>query len=311
MIKWRITAPAGRFNLPDLLRGVARRVRARRSARVLVRVAAIAFHVVSRRVQLRSLRRNGTRQTWGAQPARTPRAVAVLHVYYPSLLDELIDAAERAPWVSRVLITCAFEQQSAIQRSLASRETKGEALPIRVVSFENFGSDVLPFLKVLDDEWLLDADLLLKIHTKRSPHLPIGKGDTWRRSLLEGLAPTDELRRLGASELLKRTAEDQYPRLIWPIRWAYSVESWGANRSATLQLWRGQLSNSRGPLVFPAGTMFWCNKPFLEVLRHTSRATSSEIHSSETYAPDGAIAHAVERRIGQLASSLRAAVLTW
>jgi lipopolysaccharide biosynthesis protein len=175
----------------------------------------------------------------------------------------------------------------------------------------NSGRDVVPFLGLLHDPWLLEADLVLKIHTKRSPHLPIGKGEYWRTSLLQGLAPLDARRKLGLQRVLCQAATSRRAQVVWPIRWAYSIESWGANRKNTLQIESHHSPTVTLPLLFPAGTMFWCNQPFLGELR-TSLASAMQSWSlGDDTTLDGGMVHAVERFIGVLAGRTRAITVTW
>lgn len=238
-------------------------------------------------------------------------STVVCHVYYPELLDELIWSAARAPFVDRVIITCPRERHPPILERVAVSRRNFPNISLTVEAFENSGRDISPFLKMLRHPWVQDADLVLKIHSKRSPHLPAGDGDRWRKSLLDGLAPPQKARRDGLSCVLAAAKLREAPQLIWPARWAYSVESWGANRAAAVSLMHFHRYRIRGPLVFPAGSMFWCNRAFITELSAPSSPT--EVLQFGTAEPllDGAVAHAVERYLGLLALSSGKVLLTW
>ena len=170
-----------------------------------------------------------------------------------------------------------------------------------VEAHENSGRDVVPFLKVLQHPWVQAADLVLKIHSKRSPHLPPGKGEYWRKNLLHGLSPLSESQRERLALVLRSACSKSTPHLIWPARWAYSVESWGSNRATAMSLIRGHRHKARGPIVFPAGSMFWCNRSLIaELSDFTSQTVLQQFGATEPLL-DGTLAHGIERFIGLLA----------
>lgn len=295
----------------QVLQCTLRLLHRRKVLRVLTRATSIGLHLVTGRARLISLRLAAFRNSSDSSSLEPPLAVAVCHVYYPSLFEELLTACRRAPCVNRVLVTCPYEHQATLQRLLDTDSVEASDLQVRVTPVVNSGRDVVPFLGLLHDSWLREADLVLKIHTKRSPHLPIGKGEYWRTSLLQGLAPLDARRKLGLQRVLCQAATSRRAQVVWPIRWAYSIESWGANRKNTLQIEPCLSPTAALPLLFPAGTMFWCNQPFLGELR-TSLASATQSWSlGDDTTLDGGMVHAVERFIGVLASRTRAITVTW
>ena len=300
-----------RVTVLQLLQTLLRLLHGRKVLRVLTRATSVGLHLVTGRGRLTSLRLAAFRNVADSPSLEPPLAVAVCHVYYPSLFNEMLSACRRAPWVNRVLVTCPYEHQATLLGLLHTESVEASDLLVRVTPVMNFGRDVVPFLGLLHHPWLREADLVLKIHTKRSPHLPIGKGEYWRTSLLQGLAPVDGRRRLGLQRVLCQAAASRHPKVLWPIRWAYSIESWGANRAIPLQIEPRISPAVTLPLLFPAGTMFWCNQPFLGELRTSLASATQSWPLGEDTTLDGGMVHAVERFIGVLASRKRAITVTW
>lgn len=279
------------------LRGLGRRVKRFRLVRLLIRIVAISFHVVSGRARVRSLRTRTCRRVETAPCSAT----VVCHVYYPELFDELFEAVSSAPFVNRLIVTCPHEKYHAVCEKAVTCVKSSPHISTTVEACENSGRDILPFLGVLRHPWVHEADLVLKIHSKRSPHLPSGEGDYWRRSLLCGLAPLSGPHRERLALVLGSACSKEVPHLIWPARWAYSVESWGSNRATAMRLMRGHQQKSRGPIVFPAGSMFWCNRALIAELSGLDTQKDPQRFTTSEPLLDGALAHGIERFIGLLA----------
>ena len=129
--------------------------------------------------------------------------------------------------------------------------------------------------------------------------------------LLEGLSPTNSTRRQGLARILTKMGASTNAHTMWPIRWAYSVESWGENRAATKRLWPDQRHKKPGPLLFPAGTMFWCNRAFVQRLSALPPLDFKQNHHSNENELDGTTAHAAERAFGLLALANGSVTLSW
>jgi lipopolysaccharide biosynthesis protein len=305
-----------------LLRDLARVIRHSDLYKLSIRSAAILFHLFRGHLKIAQLGLLGRRIKKPANPQL--RATVICHIFYPELCEELLSAAILAPFVDRVIITCPPEKlnminnkvfdlvdtvsiscppekQRHVRANLSGIVDNTNLCEIKVVAIENVGRDVAPFLNCLGDSWVTEADLILKIHSKRSPYLVAGKGEFWRQHLLEGLSPKNSTRRRGLVRILTKIGTSEKTHTLWPIRWAYSVESWGVNRAATKQLWLKNRQEYSGPLLFPAGTMFWCNRAFIQKLSALPPLDFKQnLHSNEN-ALDGTTAHAAERALGQLA----------
>ncbi len=72
-----------------------------------------------------------------------PRPCAVIHIWYPELLDEMLMALATSKIEWRVIITTSREREPAVREHL-TRHAVGAEIEV----FENRGRDILPFLHV-------------------------------------------------------------------------------------------------------------------------------------------------------------------
>src|SRR5690606_9461569 len=72
--------------------------------------------------------------------------------------------------------------------------------PFTLITTDNLGRDILPFLRTIPEIMSSGFRYALKIHTKRSTHRQ--DGDLWRRKLYETLLSYDNVER--AAELMHR-----------------------------------------------------------------------------------------------------------
>ena len=152
------------------------------------------------------------------------------------------------------------------------------------------GRDILPFLEVADA--LLDGGdaVVLKLHTKRSPHRE--DGDAWRRDLVASLtdphAVQEAIRELG------RPGADV--GLVGPRGHVVCAEQHVGGNAATLAYLRARLGlEGPAPKQFFAGSMFITTlhalRPLLDA--HLGRWE----FEPEAGQLDGTMAHAIERVI--------------
>lgn len=225
-----------------------------------------------------------TREALREPQKPSARPCAVIHVWYVEILDELVAwlGATGIGW--RLVLTTAHERADAVRERLAVLGIKAE-----LEVFENRGRDILPFLHVANR--LLDegADVILKLHTKRSTHRP--DGEQWRRELLERLlAPARTTRILAAYQ------DQPTLGLVYPEGHRQAVaDYWGANRAnvAALATRIGLDLDADGQAAFVAGTMFWVRAAALRPLLDAHLPIDA--FEAESGQLDGTLAHAVER----------------
>ena len=92
------------------------------------------------------------------------RIAAVVHVYYPELLDELVGhlAAITAPF--DLLVTNASGQHLALDMARMP-QARGSV----ILDVENRGRDLWPLAQLVNAGLIDGYELVLKVHTKRSP----------------------------------------------------------------------------------------------------------------------------------------------
>ncbi len=220
----------------------------------------------------------------GDRPASDPRPCAVIHAWYPELLDEIIEALRASGLDWRIVITTAYECAPAVHERLARLRQDAE-----VRAFPNHGRDILPFLHIADS--LLDegVETVLKLHTKRSTHRH--DGERWRRELLDRLLDPARARVIldafGKDPDLGLVAAEGHIR---PLR-----DHWGANRTAvqTLAIRLGISEPNDTRDRFIAGSMFWLRLPALRPLLDAH--LEPDAFEAEQGQVDGTLAHAIER----------------
>ncbi|MGY3265997.1 glycoside hydrolase family 99-like domain-containing protein [Lysobacter sp. HA35] len=218
------------------------------------------------------------------------RQCVVIHAWYPQELEEIAACLRRCdvPW--QVVVTTSPDRADAVR---AICEAEFDVFEIAVM--ENRGRDILPFLRVASTLRSRGYDLVLKLHTKRSPQR--ADGAEWRRALLRALIPE-----VGTKHLT--TALRDNPSLgIAAPSFAFQplTDCWGANEQAVRQLGSllgiDETNLSRG--FFIAGSMFWVRMKALDLLLDAPLLTSD--FEAESGQLDGTLAHAIERIFAALA----------
>ena len=225
-----------------------------------------------------------TRDALTPPPVADTRPCAVIHIWYPELLDELVDALRASGIDWRVIITTATERERSVRERAATL-----GLDASVEVFENRGRDILPFLHVANR--LLDEGVttVLKLHGKRSAHR--NDGDIWRRELLGKLLAPER-----ATGVVAAFRDDPMLGLVHAEDHLQPLDYfWGANESNVDYLTRrlgiapAQVDRDH----FIAGSMFWLRPAALRPLLDAHLETSGfEVEAGQL---DGTLAHAVER----------------
>src|SRR5690606_26254529 len=162
---------------------------------------------------------------------------------------------------------------------------------VRVVP--NIGRDIAPMVVEFGQD-LLRHDLMLHVHTKRSPHN--GAKADWRRQLLGGLIGTRGV----VVEVLDLFASNNHVGMLFP-EYHHSLRgqiSWGTNFPvcAALAERLGVPVAAEQLTLFPAGSMFWARTATLQKLLGAGLTYSD--FPEEAGQVDGTLAHAVERLLG-------------
>ncbi|MEP6897741.1 MAG: glycoside hydrolase family 99-like domain-containing protein [Rhodanobacter sp.] len=233
-----------------------------------------------------------TRDAFRAPPEADPRPCAVIHIWYPELLDELVIALHASGIEWRVVITTAFEREAMVRARVARLQLDAE-----IEVFENRGRDIVPFLHVANR--LLDQGVttVLKLHSKRSTHRQ--DGDAWRLDLLDKLLSPQRAR-----HIVDGFAADPALGIVHAEGHLQPLDYyWGANQANVDYLCR----RIGMPMVqierdsFVAGSMFWLRPAALRLLLDAHLEIAD--FETESAQLDGTLAHAVERLFSLAASS--------
>ena len=214
-------------------------------------------------------------------PRRPKRVAIVAHVYYPDLLDEIVACWRACPPGTPLHITTQPRNESEVQKQLAA--TPGVILHLH----DNRGRDIAPFMAVLNSGALANFDAVLKLHTKRSPHLP--DGETRRRLLFAGLAGNH----WQVNRILSKFDNQTTGIVGWSKSYRNRSFYWMANKPHVMHLCRDMQPTTDIAVSFFEGSMFWFRPAALEPLRSLHLAT--EDFEPEEGQTDGALHHAIER----------------
>jgi lipopolysaccharide biosynthesis protein len=228
--------------------------------------------------------REALRLSAGSEPEfRADSICAVIHAWYPEVLGELLDALDPAcSW--RLLVTTGAAQKNDVEALLQAAGHDFE-----ILLCENRGRDILPFLAVaarLRDE---GHSILLKLHTKRSPHR--ADGEAWRQHLIRGVLPKGR-----CSEVAGRFRQQPELGMLVPAGHLRPLNDHLAGNGQVLDYARrriGMEAISMDETRFVAGSMFWMRLDALSPLLDAGFMAGE--FEQECGQLDGTLAHAIER----------------
>lgn len=228
-----------------------------------------------------------------------PRFGVVVHIHDAIAGEELLS-----------VISVRFQAASVFLFSISESTIDQFSKKLRI--FEHAHSTSRVSVRVVPDNWrdirslfeilrseLLheDVEVFLKIHTKRSPHLPSRSGLWWRNCLIEDLATCMHQN----SHVLWTMRNFSAPALSYPMNFAGSSESLGSNRVRLARALEAVGRQLPRRFSFAMGSMFWFNLPFARELTTNSETWIDDFEPCED--ADGGWAHAMERVLGVLGST--------
>lgn len=221
-------------------------------------------------------------RTWRLRNLSAPaglRTALVAHVYYPELLDEILAIFDLLPPGSRLLITAPPDKAAALRPIVERRDD------VELHETINRGRDIAPFMKLLTEGHLDRFDAVLKIHSKKSPHLSYG--GVRRRIFFIGLAGS-----AGNVARILRLFSDRKVGFVG-LGWYFRIQKfyWMTNRQRVEQLC--ERIGATPAVGFFEGSMFWCRPAALQPLKRL--ALQAEDFEAEAGQLDGTLHHAIER----------------
>jgi lipopolysaccharide biosynthesis protein/ubiquinone/menaquinone biosynthesis C-methylase UbiE len=221
----------------------------------------------------------------------------ILHLYYNELWSEIVHYLRSLDGKFDLFVSIPFGSNIVSSNILAIYP---EAY---IYNCENRGRDILPFLDVFTSIDVNAYKYICKIHTKKSFHT--GKGDIWRKDLLNKLLSSHERvvwikEKLDSSENIGLVAPSQH---LLPVRKyiGKNLENW-KKLIAILHM------PTQAEYYFVSGSMFWFKPSALLPL--LSLELNKENFEPEDGKKDGTLAHAVERIMGVIVHSTGQMIIT-
>jgi len=221
-----------------------------------------------------------------AQRRESERGLAlVIHVFHEDIFEEILGHLARLRrmrcWV---YATCPPERADSVEARL-----RASGFGFTLVPVVNRGRDIWPFLQILPQVIEAGHDILLKVHTKKSPHRE--DGHLWRADLFRKLI--DDASVNGA---LKHFDSNSSSGIIGPAGHVVPMNYYWGSNAARVERLAGRLGIDNGALAdlrFVAGSMFFARvQALLPLLNLGIDASEFEPESGQV---DGTLAHALER----------------
>jgi len=215
------------------------------------------------------------------------------HVFYPSLLPDLVRSWQHIPNRQVVITTSLTHIIPALERIMSSLEQ----CQYEIRSVPNRGRDIAPMLFACRPYLLGETDLVLHCHTKRSVHVNHSFATGWRESMIQATFSPEV-----TSQCILPLFSQPSTALIfpWPHHFVAHNVNWGLNYRACAAVMNaiGYDLKRYTYLYFPAGSFFWMRasllKPLLDLNMHYRD------FAPEPLPNDGCLAHAMERILGLL-----------
>ncbi|MCZ8314952.1 rhamnan synthesis F family protein [Phreatobacter sp.] len=251
--------------------------------RAILRIGKASLSAANRLALLVYLARE-TRRAQGeptAIPHTSIRTGLVAHIYYTELIDEIIACWAHLPPNSVCHITAPAEIADAVAARIAG-------LPeVHLHVVPNRGRDIAPFLAILRSGALDGLDAVLKIHSKRSPHL--SHGGLLRRAMFTALAGHPAT----VTRILAIMADPKVGMVGWRRVFLTRPRHWHTNRGRVEELAARLQPPAHADLAFFGGSMFWFRPTALAAI--AALPIQPDDFEEEAGQIDGTLHHAVER----------------
>ena len=248
---------------------------------VFQKITALTFGALFVSTAGRRLRRSLAHFRQSA-PRPDLKTAVVAHLFYLDLLPEILDCRAQLPDGAMLHLTVPDDRIEQARRLV-------QGVPNVVMhSCENRGRDIGPFVALLNAGTFQPYDAVLKLHSKRSPHLLDGE---IRRKLLFAMLAGE---RNATWRLLKAFEQTDIGIVGWKASYREAPPYWMGNEARV----RSIASKMGVPqetlrLGFFEGSMFWFRPDALARLQHLG--LSWEDFEPEARQLDGTLHHAIER----------------
>lgn len=219
---------------------------------------------------------------FGTRPRAPKLNIAfVAHVFYLDLVEEIIELRGVFEQTVPIHLTVPHDKAAELAKRLSGLDE------IHLHPCENRGRDIAPFLSLLSAGVFDTFDAVLKLHTKRSPHLL--DGDLRRKLLFASLCGE----RSATYRMLHAFEESETGLVGWRDCFRTDPVYWMANRDRVLTIAKTMNAEDAMRLGFFEGSMFWFRPKALKPLRELRLQPAS--FEPEAAQLDGTLHHAIER----------------
>jgi rhamnosyltransferase len=237
---------------------------------------------------------------------RPLRIVVIAHIFYVDMVEEMLQRSDLVPGPYTLIVTTPdAERARRIEAIIAASPHEGRTSEVRVVA-SNDGRDQSAFLIACRDILLGDDfDVVVKIHSKKSPQQGWAVGQHFKEQQLDNLLPNEG----HVANLLALFQREEGLGLVYPpmihIGHGTLGHAWWANRPR-FEVVAAQLGvrvpiDGVSPLA-PFGSMYVARPRALRLLaEHPWRF--EEFGGKEAY-KDGGLAHVLERMPSYVAAEL-------
>lgn len=235
-------------------------------------------------------------------PKNWGRIAVCAHVFYPDMVDELLDLGENIPCQYDFIATTETEEKKKLIEVAAGRRSNVRRTIVRVVE-RNRGRDMSALLISCRDLFLEDHyDLVCRLHSKKTPHLHTGRSNVFKRHMFQNLLNSPGY----TANVLDMFRDSPWMGVAVPsiIQMSYGTlgHAWGANRQRTVEVAERIGIQAQFDPYTPVGafgSMFWFRPNALRKL--FAHEWVWEDFEAEPYPLDGTLGHAIERLVSYVA----------
>ena len=233
---------------------------------------------------------------------RALRVVAIVHIFYPEMTDEIVDQLDHLPHHYDMVVTTTEEEKAeVISATLARRDRSAD---IRIVA-SNQGRDISAFF--IDCRDVLesgDYDIVVKVHSKKQPQDAPNVRELFKRHMFENLLSSP-----GYTANVLRLFQ-QYSSLgmvfppVYHIAYPTLGHAWFLNKPRAEEEAKRlgiQVPFDRSTPLSAYGSFFIARPEAL--VKITSAGYRHEDFPDEANYRDGALTHVVERLVSYAALS--------
>lgn len=233
------------------------------------------------------------------------RTVVIAHIFYVEMTDEMLNLADALPGDYDLVVTVPDAAKAEQIQDVIDRRASRGAVDVRVVPSNN-GRDQSAFLIGCRDVLTSGGyDLVVKLHSKKTPQDAANAGRNFKRQQFENLLPSPEY----AESVVALFQQDPGLGLAYPpmvhIGYGTIGHAWWANKPAFIEM-TARLGirvpiDDTSPLA-PYGSMYFARPEALRLLVE-HEWTYDEFGDTDAYI-DGGLAHVLERMPSYAAGEL-------